>query len=105
MFSHSSRGRLTDRNVARFPDGTLFHRVARAVCHAGCLALKELYEAWEMARRARGAPFPRWRVRKVSRGPPPPPTELARCRSYSPSSREIQGLQAPYARLPPAQVR
>jgi len=53
MFSPSSRGRLTDRDVDRFPDATLFHRVARAVCHAGCLPRKELYEAWEMARRVR----------------------------------------------------
>jgi hypothetical protein len=53
MFLPSSRGRLTDRDVDRFPDDTLFHRVARAVCHAGCLPRKELYEAWEMARRVR----------------------------------------------------
>jgi hypothetical protein len=53
MFEPSSRGRLTDRDVDRFPDNTLFHRVARAVCHAGCLPRKELYEAWEMARRVR----------------------------------------------------
>ena len=53
MFSPASRGRLTDRDVDRFPDDTLFHRVARAVCHAGCLPRKELYEAWEMARRVR----------------------------------------------------
>jgi hypothetical protein len=53
MFLPSSRGRLTDRDVDRFPDETLFHRVARAVCHAGCLPRKELYEAWEMARRVR----------------------------------------------------
>jgi methyltransferase family protein len=53
MFSPSSRGRLTARDINRFPDGTLFHRVARAVCHAGCLPRKELYEAWEMARRVR----------------------------------------------------
>src|SRR5579864_4888258 len=52
-FSPSSRGRLTDRDLARFPDPTLFHRVARAACHAGCLPRKELYEAWETARRAR----------------------------------------------------
>jgi hypothetical protein len=52
-FSPSSRGRLTDRDVDRFPDDTLFHRVARAVCHAGCLPRKELYEAWEVARRVR----------------------------------------------------
>ena len=52
-FSHASKGRLTDRDVARFPDKTLFHRVARAVCHAGCLPRKELFEAWEVARRVR----------------------------------------------------
>src|SRR6186997_2820650 len=52
-FSHSSRGRLTDYDLGRFPDDTLFHRLARAVCHAGCLPRKELYEAWEMARRVR----------------------------------------------------
>ena len=52
-FSPSSKGRLTDRDVGRFPDGTLFHRLARAVCHAGCLPRKELFEAWEVARRVR----------------------------------------------------
>jgi hypothetical protein len=52
-FSSSSRGRLTDRDIARFPDKTLFHRIARAVCHAGCLPRKELYESWELARRVR----------------------------------------------------
>jgi len=53
VFSPSSRARLTDRDVDRFPGTTLFDRVARAVCHAGCLPRKELYEAWEMARRVR----------------------------------------------------
>src|ERR1700740_3414875 len=53
MFSPSSRGRLTDRDIDRFADDTLFHRLARAVCHAGCLPRKELYETWEMARRIR----------------------------------------------------
>ena len=52
-FSPSSKRRLTDRDLDRFPDDTLFHRLARAVCHAGCLPRKELYEAWEMARRVR----------------------------------------------------
>jgi Methyltransferase domain len=52
-FAPSSRGRLTDRDLGRFPDETLFDRLARAVCHAGCLPRKELYEAWEMARRVR----------------------------------------------------
>jgi hypothetical protein len=31
----------------------LFDRIATAVCHAGCLPRKELYEAWEVARRTR----------------------------------------------------
>lgn len=52
-FSPSSRARLTNRDLGRFPDGTLFHRIARAVCRSGCLPRKELYEAWETARRVR----------------------------------------------------
>ena len=52
-FSRSSRGRLTVRDLARFPGETLLDRVGRAVCHAGCLPRKELYEAWETARRVR----------------------------------------------------
>ena len=52
-FSLSSRERLTDYDLGRFPDDTLFHRLARAVCHSGCLPRKELFEAWETARRVR----------------------------------------------------
>jgi hypothetical protein len=52
-FSPASRARLTDRDLHRFPGDMLFARIARAVCHAGCLPRKELYEAWEMARRVR----------------------------------------------------
>ena len=52
-FSHGSRGRLTRRDLDRFPSGSLFDRIARTVCEAGCLPRKELYEAWEMARRVR----------------------------------------------------
>ena len=52
-FSPGSKQRLTDRDLSRFPGETLFDRIARAVCHAGCLPRKELYEAWEVARRAR----------------------------------------------------
>jgi len=52
-FSPSSKGRLTRRDLGRFPDATLFHRLARAVCQAECLPRKELYESWEMARRVR----------------------------------------------------
>jgi hypothetical protein len=39
--------------VARFPGSSLFDNIARAVCDAGCLPRKELYEAWEIARRVR----------------------------------------------------
>ena len=53
LFSPSSRGRLTAYDLGRFPDDTLFHRLARAVCQAGCLPRKELFEAWETARRVR----------------------------------------------------
>jgi hypothetical protein len=52
-FSPSSKARLTARDLDRFPGGTLFDRLGRAVCHAGCLPRKELYEAWETARRVR----------------------------------------------------
>ena len=49
----SSRNRMTDRLLPQFPGETLFERIARAVCRAGCLPRKELYEAWEVARRVR----------------------------------------------------
>ena len=52
-FKPASRGRLTSRDLGRFDGATLFDRVGRAVCHAECLPRKELYEAWEVARRVR----------------------------------------------------
>jgi SAM-dependent methyltransferase len=52
-FSRSSRSLLTHRDVARFPGDSLFARVARAACEAGCLPRKELFESWEVARRVR----------------------------------------------------
>ncbi len=52
-FSHSSRARLTPRSAQLFPGETLFARLARAVCEADCLPRKELFESWEVARRAR----------------------------------------------------
>jgi hypothetical protein len=52
-FAHNSKGRLTPRDLERFPTGRLFDRLGRAVCQAGCLPRKELYEAWEVARRVR----------------------------------------------------
>ena len=52
-FSPSSRARLTTHDLGRFGSDTLFDRLGRAVCAAGCLPRKELYEAWEIARRVR----------------------------------------------------
>ena len=52
-FSHASTARLTAHDLGRFQGETLFDRLARAVCEAGCLPRKELYEAWEVARRTR----------------------------------------------------
>jgi hypothetical protein len=52
-FSPSSRARLTCHDLDRFPGESLFDRLGRAVCGAGCLPRKELYEAWEVARRVR----------------------------------------------------
>jgi hypothetical protein len=52
-FSKSAKDRLTDHDLGRFPGDTLFDRLAREVCHAGCLPRKELFEAWETARRVR----------------------------------------------------
>jgi len=52
-FSSSSRARLTRHDLGRFPGDSLFDRLGRAVCAAGCLPRKELYEAWEVARRVR----------------------------------------------------
>jgi len=52
-FDPSSRSKLTRRDLGRFADDSLFHRLARTVCETECLARKELYEAWEVARRTR----------------------------------------------------
>ena len=52
-FDPGSRSLLTRRDLGRFPGESLFDRVARAVCGAGCLPRKELYESWEVARRVR----------------------------------------------------
>lgn len=53
QFSSGSKARLTEHDLPRFSGETLFDGIARAVCRAGCLPRKELYEAWEVARRAR----------------------------------------------------
>ena len=52
-FSPASKNRLTRHDLGRFEGRTLFDRIARAVCQAECLPRKELYEAWETARRVR----------------------------------------------------
>ena len=52
-FSPGSKSRLTTYDLGRFPGRSLFDRIARVVCEAGCLPRKELYEAWETARRVR----------------------------------------------------
>jgi len=49
----SLKNRLTDKELVLFPDDTLLDKVGRAVCEAGCLPRKELFEAWEVARRVR----------------------------------------------------
>jgi hypothetical protein len=52
-FAPGSKNRLTEYDLDRFRGRTVFDRIARAVCRAGCLPRKELYEAWETARRVR----------------------------------------------------
>lgn len=49
----SSRCRLNERALHLFPGETLFDNVARALCQVGCLPRKELFEAWEVAKRTR----------------------------------------------------
>ena len=49
----SSKNRLMPMHADLFKEDTLFHRIARTVCRAGVLPRKELYEAWETARRVR----------------------------------------------------
>lgn len=49
----SSRTRLGPGASKHFVGETLFARLGRAVCSADCLPRKELFESWELARRAR----------------------------------------------------
>jgi hypothetical protein len=53
VFDPSSKSRLTRHDLGRFAGASLFDRIARVVCGAGCLPRKELFEAWEVARRVR----------------------------------------------------
>jgi hypothetical protein len=52
-FDRSRRTKLTRRDLGRFGGDTLFDRVARVLCDAECVPRKELFESWEVARRAR----------------------------------------------------
>jgi hypothetical protein len=52
-FDPASRSRLSPHDLHRFDGDSLFARVARALCEAECVPRKELFEAWEVARRAR----------------------------------------------------
>jgi hypothetical protein len=49
----NSKSRLTTKQLSLFDGESLFDRIGRAVCRAGTLPAKELYEAWEVARRVR----------------------------------------------------
>jgi SAM-dependent methyltransferase len=49
----SSRNRLGEPQLPQFSGTTLFDHIARVVCRANCLPRKELFEAWEVARRVR----------------------------------------------------
>lgn len=52
-FDRSRRSRLTRRDLERFAGPTLFDRIARVLCEAECVPRRELFESWELARRAR----------------------------------------------------
>ncbi len=52
-FSPRAKDRLTQHDLGRFAGDALFDRLGRAVCVAEVLPRKELYEAWEVARRVR----------------------------------------------------
>jgi hypothetical protein len=52
-FHPGSKNRLTRHDLDRFQGRTLLDRVGRAVAPLAVLPRKELYEAWEVARRAR----------------------------------------------------
>jgi hypothetical protein len=52
-FAPGATSRLTPHDLPRFAGDTLFDHVGRIVCGAGVLPRKELYEAWEVARRVR----------------------------------------------------
>jgi hypothetical protein len=52
-FDPGSRTCLKVRDLPRFTSDSLFDKLARVLCEAECLPRRELYEAWEVARRVR----------------------------------------------------
>ena len=52
-FSHGARDRLTRHDLDRFAGSTLFAKLGRVLCGVGKVPRKELFEAWEVARRVR----------------------------------------------------
>jgi len=48
-----SKKRLRPGAQRHYPGDTAFEKIARAVCRAGCIPRKELYETWEVAKRVR----------------------------------------------------
>jgi hypothetical protein len=52
-FSQGSKNRLTRYDRKRFSPYRLFGQIGLVLCRVGKLPRKELYEAWEVARRAR----------------------------------------------------
>ncbi len=53
LVNRSTKSRLTVKQLDWFPGDTLFEKIGRAVCRVGTLPGKELFEAWEVARRVR----------------------------------------------------
>ncbi len=51
--NRSAKNRLTEKETFLFPGDSLFDKLARTVCKAGTLPRKELFEAWETAKRVR----------------------------------------------------
>lgn len=48
-----SKKRLSPRAAVNYPGDTLFDRVARSLCEAGCLPRKEFHESWAFSSRLR----------------------------------------------------
>lgn len=55
MQGRGSRTKLTPSHARLFPSQTLHDQLGRAICAAGCLPRKEMYEAWEVATQVREA--------------------------------------------------